>query len=218
MSVYVPTIVAKCRTLYAAAPIVDFATTKDMIESHAEILHTAHQQRNDAVIAPINNWHPSLISKDAQTVFDFDFDVNDARLAISRECGYKSWDDAVARCEPIDVRFENTVDLALSGDLSGLHASLSDQPQLLRQTSPFGHRATILLYMGSNGVEFWRQIVPDNICDIVKLLVDLGADPMDQANVYGGKFDVFALAESSAHPTAAGVRDKLLALLKSFVN
>ena len=216
MSVYVPKIVAKCRTLYAAAPIVRFATTKDMIEAHSEILYAGHQQRNDAVVAPINNWHPGLIGKDAETVFEFEFGINDARLAISRECGYESWDDAVARSEPIDVHFENAVDLALDGDLSGLHASLSDQPQLLNQTSSFGHRATILIYMGSNGVEFWRQVVPDNICDIVKLLVDLGADPTDQANVYGGQFDVLALAESSAHPTAAGVRDQLLALLTSF--
>ena len=43
---------------------------------------------------------------------------------------------------------------------------------------------------------------------------DLGADPNATANVYGGQSDVLALADSSAHPAAAGVRDELITLLK----
>lgn len=214
MSVYVPQIVAKCRELYSQAAIVDFSNTSDLIAAHAEILHAAKAAQNDAAVAQINNWHPELISKKAEQVFEYDFKIDDARWALSRECGYENWDDATKKSKPIDAGFENAVDQALDGDLSGLHASLSDRPDLLQQTSSFGHQATILIYMGSNGVEFWRQVVPENICDIVKLLVDLGADPNATANVYGGQFDVLALADSSAHPAAAGVRDELITLLK----
>ena len=217
MFVYVPKVVAKCRELYADAPIAKFSSTTELIDAHAEILHAAHGAKNDAVVQQINNWHPELIGKPADVVFAYDFKLDDARWALSRECGYKNWDDATEKSRPIDVPFENAVDLALAGDLSELHAALSDRPNLLQQTSPFGHEATILLYMGSNGVEFWRQVVPENICDIVRLLVKMGADPNATANVYGGQCDVLALASSSAHPVAAGIADELNALLKSLV-
>lgn len=217
VSVYVPPVVAKCRELYSQAAIAEFETTTDLIAAHAEILHVAHGARNDAAVQQINNWHPELIGKPADVVFEYDFKLDDARWALSRECGYQNWDDALAKAKPIDVAFENAVDLALAGDLSGLDAALSDRPDLLQQTSSFGHQATILIYMGSNGVEFWRQVVPENICDVVKLLAKMGADPSATANVYGGQLDVLALADSSAHPAAAGVAEELVSLLKSIV-
>lgn len=217
MSVFVAPVVAKCRELYAQAAIADFETTTDLIAAHAKILHAAHAERNPATVQQINNWHPELIGKPADEVFAYDFKLDDARWALSRECGYQDWDEAINKARAIDVAFENAVDLALAGDLSGLESALSDRPDLLQQTSSFGHEATILIYMGSNGVEFWRQVVPANICDVVKLLVKLGADPNATANVYGGQLDVLALADSSAHPKAAGVADDLVDLLKSMV-
>ena len=215
MSVYIPEAVAHCRELYASAPITDFLHTSDLIEAHAAILTEAHQRQNFAIVPQISCWHPNLIGNDAVTIFEFDFKIDDALWALSRECGYANWDEAKAKSETIDAPFENAIDQALAGNLSGLHASLNDHPQFVKQTSSFAHRATILIYMGSNGVEMWRQVVPENICEIIRMLVDLGADTNAVANVYGGQFDVLALAQSSAHPTEAGIRDELLQLLHS---
>ena len=215
--VYINGVVQACQTLYQHAPIQEFSTTTELIAAHADLLFQAHQNGNNACVAQFNNWHPDLIGADEAKIFGLDLTVNDALLALSKEFGYADWEDAKKREARICAEFENAVDMALQGELENLETVLVNNPQLATATSPFGHRATILLYMGSNGVEMWRQTVPENICTIIESLIKMGADENAKANVYGGRFNVLQLAESSNHPIQAGVVDDLIALLKNLL-
>ena len=218
MQVYIPNVVIQIQELYSSSPVVSFETTAQLIDDYARLLFAAWETRSDVCVQQFNNWHPELIGKDRDSVLNADLKLDDARLALSREAGYENWDEAVARSLKIDPVFENAVDFALAGNLSKLQTALDETPTLTQQTSPFGHRATILNYMGSNGVEMWRQVVPSNICDVVTLLIQKGSDVNATMNAYGGQFDTLAMAETSAHPTDAGIRDELIELLKRFRN
>ena len=105
---------------------------------------------------------------------------------------------------PPDRNFEITVDTLLSGDVERLRGLLSSDPSLIHQRSSFGHGSTLLHYVGSNGVETYRQRVPLNLADITRLLVDAGADVNATANMYGGS-TTLGLLVTSDHPAKAGV-------------
>jgi hypothetical protein len=64
---------------------------------------------------------------------------------------------------------------------------------------------TLLHYVGSNGVETYRQKVPLNLAEITRLLVDAGAHVNATANMYGGGSTALGLLVTSDHPAKAGV-------------
>lgn len=214
-NVFIPNPAQACRELYQTAPISHFAKTTDLILAHGKLLQRAHQNKEPSCAIQLNNWHPDLIGKSVAEVLSADLKIEDALLALSRELGYENWEAAQAHESMIDADFEKVVDHALHGELQQLDAALTEKPAFANQASSFGHKATLLLYMGSNGVEMWRQVVPENVCDVVQLLVKHGAQADAKMNVYGGQFDVLALAETSAHPRNAGAAEKLIPLLKS---
>ena len=155
---------------------------------HAEILHETHQLKLPIVRWQISSWHPDLVGKSAEEILAFDFTIDQSQTTIAREFGFASWDDAKAQSANLDHEFEQCVDLALAGDTAGLRARLEANPPFAKQTSSFGHRATLLLYLAANGVETWRQVVPHNVVEIAELLVEFGADKQATMNVYGGQF------------------------------
>jgi ankyrin repeat protein len=87
--------------------------------------------------------------------------------------------------------------------------------------SPREHRATLLHYAGSNGVEQYRQKCPKNIVRITKILLDAGSE-IDADLDYGraqktycerGGSTTLALAATSCHPAEAGVQIELMDIL-----
>jgi len=70
-----------------------------------------------------------------------------------------------------------------------------------------------LHYVGSNGIETHRQRVPSNLAAITRRLLDSGAVVDAVAQMYGGT-TTLALLMSSVHPSRAGVRDEVAALLR----
>lgn len=100
----------------------------------------------------------------------------------------------------------------LSGDVEKLRGLLSSDPTLIHQRSSFGHRSTLLHYVGSNGVETYRQRVPMNLTEITRLLVDAGADVNATASMYGGS-TTLGLLITSDHPAKAGVTGDVLKVL-----
>ena len=90
---------------------------------------------------------------------------------------------------------------------------IRDSPYLLSATSSYGHQATLLHYVASNGVEFWRQQVPMNLPAITSYLLSAGANRDATMKVYGGDFDTYALLVSSAHPLAVGVLEEMKMIL-----
>jgi hypothetical protein len=113
-----------------------------------------------------------------------------------------------------DQHFEKAADAIVFGSYDELKALLEATPSLVHQRSPYGHQAGLIHYVGSNGVETWRQIVPHNLAAITQLLLDYGANPNMTSNIYGHTVGVVPLLKTSAHPWEAGIAEAVLAVLQ----
>jgi len=110
------------------------------------------------------------------------------------------------------VPFEQAVDATVLGDAAALERLLRDLPGLARARSPRPHRATLLHYLGANGVEEERQKSPNNAVEIARMLLASGAEVDAEADIYG-KSTTLGLVATSVHPLRAGVQIPLLELL-----
>jgi hypothetical protein len=100
------------------------------------------------------------------------------------------------------------------GDVEALRGLLSADPSLVRRRSDFGHRATRLHYVGSNGVETYRQRVSMNLDGSARLLVEAGADVNARAEMYGGSTPLDPLVTSD-HPARAGITAAVVQVLEA---
>src|SRR5919206_4396138 len=112
------------------------------------------------------------------------------------------------------MNFEAAADAVVSGDIAALQRMLRADPDLVRARSERKHHATLLHYVGANGVEDERQRTPKNIVEVARVLLDAGADIHAMADIYRGS-DTFGLAATSCHPRDAGVQIPLLEFLIS---
>ncbi len=110
------------------------------------------------------------------------------------------------------AEFEAAVEAVIDGDLPVLLQSLDRNVDLIRMRSERPHRATLLHYVGANGVEDERQRTPSNAVDIARALLDAGAEIDAIADLYGGS-TTLELVATSIHPVTAGVQIALLELL-----
>ena len=147
------------------------------------------------------------------------YSKGDARAIIAREHHFESWDQFAAFAEAMkDARspvaqFEAAVDAIIVGDIATLERLLRANPSLVRARSTRKHHSTLLHYVGSNGVEGFRQRTPKNIVKVAEVLLDAGADINATADMYGGGSDTLGLAATSIHPVTAGVQNELMAFL-----
>lgn len=134
---------------------------------------------------------------------------------MAREHGYGAWSDveSLGDLTP-DSDFEQAADAVVTGDLTALTEILDARPELARAHSCYGHRATLLHYLGANGIETYRQRTPMNAAAVAAFLIDRGADVAAEAKVYGGGQTTLALLVTSAHPAEAGVTDAVAAVLR----
>jgi len=150
-----------------------------------------------------------------------DYSQGDARSIITREHHFETWEqvEEFKRQSELDsspvAQFEAAVDAIVFGRLATLENLLRANPALVRARSLRKHRSTLLHYVGSNGVEEFRQKCPKNIVAIARLLLAAGAAIDAQADMYGGGQTVFDLAATSVHPVHAGV---LLPLLETLLD
>ena len=162
----------------------------------------------------INNWHPDFISKELDFIFNANFTLADARLSIAKDCGFDNWEMVVQQGNiTFNLAFEKAVNTLLAGDLVGLKKQIIQQPELVHLRSTYGHQATLLHYVGSNGVEMWRQQTPYNLPEIAQFLLKAGADKNAKMKVYGGEFTTWEMVATSAHPQEAGVVEALKKIL-----
>ena len=110
------------------------------------------------------------------------------------------------------AQFETAVDAVVAGDMSKLTELTRRHPTLVRARSMRPHHATLLHYIGANGVEGFRQLTPPNAIDVARVLLDGGADVNAAADMYGGS-TTLALAAASIHVQHAGLQQRLLELL-----
>lgn len=186
---------------------------RDRLNQQAERIAAAHAECNRAVVFHIACWHPTLVSTPADDIMSAEFGLSDARETMAREYGFSDWSQVETTEESPDLAFESAVDTLLSGDVAGLRSLLEQHPHLVHDRSRFGHRATLLHYVGSNGVETYRQVVPRNLAEVARVLIEFGADVNATAEMYGGGSTTLGLLTSSAHPAAAGVTDEVASVL-----
>jgi len=145
----------------------------------------------------------------------------DAQLVIAREHGFESWPrfakyiEGLTRQDSSISRFESAVDAVVAGDVAKLAHLLREDPELVRKRSLFLHQATLLHYVGANGVENHRQKTPPNAVQVAELLLRAGADVHAVADIYGGS-DTLGLAATSIFPLRAGVQNALIDILLQY--
>lgn len=209
--IYIDPVVAQVNDLHKDIIAVrkDVDKVSEWLSLVADNLHKEHQKGNEACAVELSNYYPGLIGKSAKEVLGYSLREDEARLTIALEYGFTN----LSNIHPdltFDHNFEQAVDHLLNGELESLSELISVYPELVKDRSPFGHHATLLHYSASNGVEVWRQKVPKNLPDIVRYLIQNGADKMATADIYNGAYTTAELAGTSGHPLAAGILTKLI--------
>jgi ankyrin repeat protein len=148
-----------------------------------------------------------------------DYGGGDARTIIARNHFFESWTQfadfarAMKDASSPVARFERAVDAVVSGDVTSLERALRDDPELVRARSVRTHHATLLHYVGANGVEGWRQRTPENAVQILEMLLSAGAEVDATADMYDGGCTTLGLVATSCHPRDAGLQRPLIDVL-----
>jgi hypothetical protein len=180
-------------------------TVGEVLDTQARVLFEAFQREDPRARVQLSNWSPVGPMEPLTAEI--------ARRTVEREHGFASPPDAERLALPLDAEFEAAVFDLLGGREAELAARLDATPDLVRRRSVFGHGATLLHYLATNGVETWRQVVPANAVAMAKLVRARGGDPRATMTCYGDRFTVVDLLETSAHPRSAGVYRELRAAL-----
>ena len=147
-------------------------------------------------------------------LLDLGADASDAR-------GFPTGDDALDTAlrdrgaverDDRPSAFERAADAVVDGRLEELRAMLDEEPSLATARSPRPHRVTLLHYLGANGVESFRQRTPANAVEVMRCLLEAGAEPDALSCTYGGgpAQTTMALLTSSSWPAEAGVQAELV--------
>ncbi|MEM9048095.1 MAG: hypothetical protein AAGC92_05185 [Pseudomonadota bacterium] len=215
-SVYIATEVADVLALhpYLADRTFRALPVREQVAEQAATLWHAHRAGDPRIGIQIMSWWPRARGVALGAVMAAPFSEADALLTVSREHGFADW-AAVAACGALtlDAPFEAALDAMLAGSLSTLTSLIAEDPVLVSERSVLGHRATLLHYLGANGVETHRQRVPLNAVELARALIVAGASRMAEAIMYGGKQTPYLLANSSAHPRKAGIAAGLARML-----
>jgi ankyrin repeat protein len=184
-------------------------------------------QKHPRFLNPQIPWLPKKMSE--SEVRSIALDRSDARLTIARGYDFESWPRLVDYVDAVTLegspvsQFESAVEAVINGDLATLRSFLRQDPELVRARStrvtPFDpprHRATLLHYVGANGVEGYRQKTPGTAVDVAKILLEGGAEADALAEMYGGRHTTMSMLVSSSHPAEAGLQVALIHTLLDF--
>jgi ankyrin repeat protein len=156
-----------------------------------------------------------------------DLSLPHAQLLVAHSHGFESWQALVRHIEAINrenspiSQFESAADAVITGDVTTLESLLRKNPELIRMRSSREHGATLLHYIGANGVEDFRQKTPKNAVDVAKILLEAGAE-VDADLAYGSSpalrarypgragSTTLGLVATSIHPVHAGVQIALM--------
>lgn len=199
----------------------------ELLEAHAAgnadalaLLHRSLPRFLDETVT----WLPRPITADE--IRATPLDLSDTRMAVARLYSFLDWDALAALttevCTPgSPIRtFECAVNAIITGQATELRAMLSERPQLVRERStrvtchdPPVHGATLVHYLGANGIEGYRQKSPANAVEIGKLLFEAGSEADALAGMYGAQSPTLSMLVSSTPPHDAGVQVPLTHLL-----
>src|SRR5262245_9688461 len=179
----------------------DVAALDRLLRAHSELLREHHP--------------PPYVPKGPGP----NYQEGDAKSIIAREHHFENWEQfekhvEVRKREGSGVaRFEAAVDAVIAGDASTLKRLLREDPELIRARSTRRHNSTLLHYLGSNGIEGFREKTPKNAVEIGEILLEAGAEVDSEADMYGGGATTLGLVATSIHPELAGVQEALMQCL-----
>ncbi len=148
------------------------------------------------------------------------FVLADAQLVLAREHGFESWPKFIRHIRALNRRdslapaFELAADAIAAGDVATIERLLRENPGLIRERSARAHRATLLHYIGANGLEDYRQKTPKNAVEVLNVLLKAGAEVDAAADMYNHD-TALGLVATSIHPLRAGVQQALMETLLS---
>ncbi len=144
--------------------------------------------------------------------------IDQARAAVARWYHFENWATlsdwlaAYDRADSLVGPFERAAEAIVYGDIDTLDRLLREHSPLIRERSMRGHRATLLIYVGANGVEWYRQKTPRNAVTIAEMLLDAGAEIDAVGEMYRGT-TTLGLVATSVHPVVTGVQEPLMQVL-----
>jgi len=211
--VYIPDIVRQVRAwLSEVLPIVKDTSLRSYLSKIGEVIHQAVTHDDQRIRPVINNYHPQFLGASWSEILAKSLTLDEALDASAYYFGFAGYEEVPDLI--IDRGFEEAIDLMLTGDMPSFIEVIENDKSLLNKRSQFGHQATLWHYLGSNGVEIHRQVVPINIVEIIQLFLDWDIDPSVTMEVYGGQHTMKQLLVTSAHPREAGVLEKCIDILK----
>jgi ankyrin repeat protein len=189
---------------------------KDLLKS----VKSGHPEALESILQRLSNDHTRLGRLAGLDLAGTKLRLADVQFVIARDYGFESWPrfakhiaGLTLKSSPIS-RFESAADAIVAGDIPKLQDLLREVPGLVRERSARLHHATLLHYVGANGVENYRQKTPKNAVSVAQVLLQAGADVNAVADIYGGS-DTLGLVATSFFPAQAGVQQALADLLLS---
>src|SRR5882757_7210862 len=135
----------------------------EQYKKQAKALLKSYKAGDGDALQRLRQHHPRLGKLTDSDLRSGKFLLADAQLVVAREHGFESWPkfakhvEALSRDNSSTSKFELAVDAVVTGDAAALERLLSESPALIRARSTRRHRSTLLLYVGANGVENYRQ-------------------------------------------------------------
>ena len=204
----------------SAVPLPYHAAIEEY-QDQAETLFHALNSHDEAAAWRCKWLHPRFRGKSVTDVRAATLDVADAQVVVAHEYGFETWadlaefTDVVSRDRAVN-RFEAAVEAVISGDVAALRSMLREHPKLVCACSTRRHHATLLHYVGANGVEGGRQKTPGNAVEVAKILLDAGAEVDALADMYDAKCTTLSMLVSSSHPARAGLQVALAETLLDY--
>ncbi len=191
----------------------------ELYRRQAARFYEAYVVEEPAVVEFIRAHHPRLRKWAEEKCPYIMVTPADIQLAMADWYYFESWmhlaewvASVTQKDSPVFL-FESAVEAIFTGDAAKLEDLLREEPALVTARSMRRHHATLLHYVGANGVEYYRGQYPANAVEILKLLLAAGAEVNAEADMYGGKSTPLGLVATSIHPTRAGVMNPLLEIL-----
>lgn len=195
----------------SSANSLPYCAGLDEYQQRAKALFDSLQAGDNDTLWRFKWEHPQFRGKSVSDVKAAALDIADAQAVVAREYGFGSWADLAefteaVRSDPVVKRFEAAVEAVIFGDADTLRSMLVNNPELIHARSMRRHRATLLHYVAANGVEGDRQKTPTNAVEVMKILLDAGAEVDALADMYDEKCTTMSMLVSSSHPADAGLQ------------
>lgn len=215
--IYISGHVQQIQTLYK--PIIEnlssYPTLKKQLKAFLSIAFDSYKAGELTYAIEFSNHHPNWLGKYEEIIAHKNHSWEDFELVIARGYGFKNWDEVTSNGnQSFDIDFENAITFLIHGDINELQSLIDNQPTVLQTKSIYGHRASLIHYIGSNGLEIWRQQVPMNLPSILRMLLNAGSHSDPKNKIYGNGSHLIDLIESSDHPNKTGFTKELVDILR----